>query len=221
MANTLKPSAGIQHCRRILLHWDRIMLYGDDQNPYQLYISDLTQPRYFPTTNTISFDTGKLEPITSMVRFRDMLIVFTKSTIQTLTGHTPEDYVHSLINDIIGCIADRSAVVTGNTVTFLSSEGVQSVKPNQFILEVLNVNRVDQQIHSEITTLAKNDAVAMLHESQYWLCFPSSKVMYRMYYENDNTWVRDISSKLNIVDFMVYGTDVYELTSDGTLYIQD
>lgn len=221
VANTIKPSTGIQHCRRILLHWDRLLMYGDDVNPYQLYISDLTNPTYFPTTNTVSFDTGKLEPITTVIRFRDMLIIFTKSTIQTLTGHTPEDYVHSLINDVIGCIAERSAIVTGNTVTFLSSEGVQSLKPNQFILEVLNVSRVDMGIHTEILTAAKNDAVGMLYNSQYWLYFPSSKEVFRMYYENDNIWARDYSTKLNVADVVVYGTDVYELSTDGTLYLQD
>ena len=221
VANTIKPSTGIQHCRRILLLWDWLTMYGDDINPYQLYISDLTNPTYFPTTNTVSFDTGKLEPITSVIRFRDMLIIFTKSTIQTLTGHTPEDYVHSLINDVIGCIAERSAVVTGNTVTFLSSEGAASLKPNQFILEVLNVSRVDVPIHTEILNDTKNDAVGMLYNTQYWLYFPSSKEVFRMYYENDNIWVRDASTKLNIADVMVYGTDVYELSTDGTLYLQD
>jgi hypothetical protein len=219
--NVIKPSTGIQHCRKIVLHWDRLLLAGDDINPYQIYISDLTNPRYFPTTNTISFDTGKLEPITSIVRFRDMLIIFTKSTIQTVTGHTPETYVHAIIHDGIGCIADRSAIVTGNNIVFLSSEGIMQLTPNQFILEVLNVKRIDIQIHSEILGISKNDAVAMLYNSQYWLCFPSSKVMYRLYYDNNNVWVRDVSTKLNIVDFVVYGGEIYEATSDGNLYIQD
>jgi hypothetical protein len=150
-----------------------------------------------------------------------MLIIFTKSTIQTVTGHTPETYIHAIIHDGIGCIADRSAIVTGNNIVFLSSEGIMQLTPNQFILEVLNVKRIDIQIHSEIMGIAKNDAVAMLYNSQYWLCLPSSKVMYRLYYDNGGVWVRDVSTKLNIVDFVVYGGDIYEATSDGVLYIQD
>jgi hypothetical protein len=150
-----------------------------------------------------------------------MLIIFTKSTIQTVTGHTPETYVHAIIHDGIGCIADRSAIVTGDNIVFLSSEGIMQLTPNQFILEVLNVKRIDIQIHSEILGILKNDAVAMLYNSQYWLCFPSSKVMYRLYYDNNNVWVRDVSTKLNIVDFVVYGGEIYEATSDGNLYIQD
>jgi hypothetical protein len=220
-ANTPPPSGGIQHCTRIMLYWDRLIMWGDDQNPYQIYISDLTNPTYFPTTNTISFDTGKLEPITTIVRFRDILVIFTKSTIQTLTGHTPENFARAIIHDGIGCVAGKTAVVAGGVVLFLSAEGIMQLKPNQFILEVLNVNRIDIPIKSEIAAINSTDASAMLYDSQYWLCFPSSKQMFRMYYENNNVWVRDVSSKLNISKFLVYGADVFELTSDGTLYKQD
>jgi hypothetical protein len=220
-ANTPPPSGGIQHCTRIMLYWDRLIMWGDDQNPYQMYISDLTNPTYFPTTNTISYDTGKLEPITTVVRFRDILVIFTKSTIQTLSGHTPENFSRAIIHDGIGCIAGKSAVVAGGVVLFLSAEGVMQLKPNQFILEVLNVNRIDIPIKSEIAAINNADASAMLYDSQYWLCFPSSKLMFRMYYENNNVWVRDTSTKLNIGKFLVYGADVFELAVDGKLYKQD
>jgi hypothetical protein len=222
LTNTIKPSDGIQHCTQIMLYWDRLIVYGDDKNPYQIYISDLTAPTYFPTTNTISFDTGKLEPIVNITRFRDMLIVFTKSTIQTLTGHTPETFARAIINENIGCIAPRSPVVAGGVILFLSAEGVQQLKPNQFILEVLNVNRIDFPIKSEISKVNKSDACGMLYDSQYWLCFPSSKVVYRYYYEADSpVWVRDISSKLNFSQFLVYGADVFEVGMDGNVYKQD
>src|SRR5206468_27158 len=65
----LLPSSAIQTCTKIMLHWDRIILAKDNTNSFQIYISDLTNPAYFPTTNTISFDNGKQEPITSIVRF--------------------------------------------------------------------------------------------------------------------------------------------------------
>lgn len=222
LANTSKPTGGIQHCTKIMLYWDRLIMYGDDQNPYQIYISDLTNPYYFPTTNTISFDTGKLEPITNITRFRDMLIVFTKSTIQTLTGHTTDNFARAIINEDIGCTAPRSPVVAGGVILFLSAEGVMQLKPNQFILEVLNVNRIDVPIKSELAGINTSDACGMLYDSQYWLCFPSSKVMYRYYYEaNTPVWVRDVSSKLNFAKFLVYGADVFEVSQDGKVYKQD
>jgi len=201
-----------------MLHWDRILLSGDETNPFQVYISDLNNPRYFPVSNTISFDTGKQEPITAMVRYRDFLVVFTKTTIQTLTGKSPEDYRRSLIHDGIGCIADQSAAVTGNNIVFLSDEGIYMLKPNQFVLEVMNVQRIDYPIKSAVPK--DPNACAMVYDSQYWICFPSQKVIYRLYYDNV-MWVRDKSSKLNFVQMNHYGSDVYDLTADGKLYQHD
>src|SRR5690606_12494786 len=80
---SVHPVTGIHTCNRIVLHWDRILLYGDTHNPFQMYISDLQNARYFPVSNTINFDTGKQEAITAAVRFQNMLVIFTKTTIQT------------------------------------------------------------------------------------------------------------------------------------------
>lgn len=217
-ANTSRPSDMIHSCNQIRLHWDRLILFGDTKYGYQAYISDLNAPRYFPVANTISFDTGKQEPITAIVRYRDMLIIFTKTTIQTLVGKSPEDYKRGLIHDGLGCIAPRSAAVVGNHVAFLSAEGVHLLKPNQFILEVMNVSRIDYPIKSEIPEDPM--ACALSYDSQFRICFPSRKTIYRLYYEN-GMWVRDRSNKLNFVQMIHYGNDVYELSEDGGLYKQD
>jgi hypothetical protein len=221
MVNNPLPVSGIQRCRKVLAYYDRLILSGDDSNPYQIYITDLTNPLYAPTTNTISFDTGKLEPITSIVQFRDMLIIFTASTIQTLTGHTTATYARALIQDGIGCVAPRSAIVTGNTVTFLSSQGIMQLKPNPFLIEVLNVNRVDMQVRTEILNAISSDACAFLYNSQYWICFPSSQQMFRLYLEAGMVWTRDFSPKIIMTDCVIYGSNIWELGSDGKIYLQD
>lgn len=223
---SLLNTASMNKCRKILLHWDRILLTQDDTNPYQMYISDLLNPRFFPTTNTISFDFGKQEPITSLVRFRDMLVVFTKSTVQTLTGKSVADYKRSLIHDNLGCIADRTAKVVGNEIVFLSSEGLWKLKPNPFILEMMNVARMDIQIKSEIASLVSDTkACATTADGQYWICFPSVGKIYRYYYDNP-MWVRDTSTvngtnPLNFTQFLTFGDTVYNLTSTGRVYKHD
>lgn len=217
-ANTSRPVTGIQKCRKIKLHWDRLILSGDEDNPFQIYISDLNAPRYFPVTNTISFDTGKREAITSLVRYRDHLIVFTKTTIQIMTGKSPQDYQRSLIHDGIGCVSGRTAQVLGNEIAFLSEEGIHLLKPNAFTLEVMNVSRIDYPIKSVVSS--DEDACAMVFDSQYWICFPSSSVMYRLYYDN-GMWVRDASSKLTFIELSHYGSNVYELSRNGIVYTQD
>ena len=213
------PVTGIQKCRKIMLHWDRILLSGDDTRPYQMYISDLQNPRYFPVTNTINFDFGKQEPITAVVRFQDMLVVFTRSTVQTLLGKSTDDYKRYLIHDGIGCVADRSAVVVGNNVLFLSQDGIYVLRPNPYRLETMNVGRADQLIQREISELqaGSSSACAIAHDSQYWLCFPQAKVIYRYYFER-KTWVKDHSDKLNIAEFLMSADDVLNLTTDGKIY---
>jgi hypothetical protein len=217
-ANITLPVTSIQTCRKIVLHWDRIILAKDNSYPHQMYVSDLNNPRYFPTTNSINFDANKQEPITAMVRYRDMLVVFTKTTIQTLTGKSPSDYRRALIHDGIGCTSDRTAHVIGNHIVFLSNEGIQMLAPSALTLDTLNVKRIDNQIKSAI--VKDPDACGVVHDGQYWICLPSQKIMYRFYYDG-NVWVRDKSSKLNIVDFAVFESKVYELTLDGKLYKQD
>lgn len=217
-ANVTLPVDSIQTCRKIILHWDRFILAKDNLYPHQMYISDLNNPRYFPTTNSINFDANKQEPITALVRYRDMLVVFTKTTVQTLVGKSPSDYRRALIHDGIGCIADRTAHVIGNHIVFLSNEGIQMLAPSALTLDTLNVKRIDSQIKSAI--VRDPDAAGLVHDGQYWICLPSQSIIYRFYYDG-TVWVRDKSSKLNIVAFAEFENRVYELTFDGKLYKQD
>lgn len=218
------PVNGIQTCRKIFLHWDRILMCGDDKNPYQMYISDLQNPRYFPVSNTINFDFGKQEPITAVVRFQDMLVIFTKSTIQTLVGKSTDDYKRYMIHDGLGCIAGRSAVVVGNNVVFLSLDGIYALRPNPYRLETMNVARIDHAIQREIGSItgapAAADACAIAYDSQYWLCLPSKKTIYRYYFER-KTWVKDMSDGLDIAQFLQNDDDVYNMTRNGRLLLHD
>lgn len=213
------PVSGIQRCRKIMLHWDRLLMCADDLNPYQMYISDLQAPRYFPTSNTITFDFGKQEPITAVVRFQDLLVVFTRTTIQTLVGKSTDTYARFMIHDGLGCIAGRTAAVVGNNIIFLSQDGVYALRPNPYRIETLNVQRIDQSIQHEIDT-TQTDACAMSHDSQYWLCYPQSKKIYRYYYER-KVWVLDESPKLNISQFLISANQVYNLTTDARMYRHD
>ncbi len=207
--------AGIKLCNRIRLYWGRLMLFGDPEESTQIYFSDLDNPAYFPQVNTLRFDTGKQEAITAVVRLNDYLTVFSKSVVHILSGKSPSQFAINLINDSIGCIAPKSAVVTGNVVTFLSQEGVFMLKPSTFRLDQLNTQRVDSKIKDEV--LRSEDATALSYDAQYWLCYPNEKIMYRYYYEQ-GVWVKDVSDKLNITHFLQNGDDVFNLTADVKLY---
>lgn len=214
----VQPFLGIQSSTKVTLHWDRLIFSGDSQNPYQIYISELSNPYYYPTTNTISFDTGKQEAITAIIKYRDYLVLFTKTTVHSLTGKSPDDYSRALIHDGIGCVAGRTAHVTGNNILFLSAEGIYQLRPNQYVLETLNVFRADNQIKS--TVYPDTDACGMVFDSQYFICFPSRGYMYRLYYEQ-GVWVRDISSQIKFTQMAHYGFRVIELSNNGKLYLQN
>ena len=219
--NILQSSEGIRTCNRIMLHWDRILLYGDTINPFLMYVSDLQNPAYIPTNNIISYDTGKLEPINSVLRFQDYLVIMTITTTQTLLGKDPSSYERYLIHDTIGCIAPKSAVVVGNQIIHMSYTGISALRPNPYRVEVMNVKRLDVQIHSEILArINQTNAAAIFYDNQYWICFPDDKVIYRFYYEQ-SVWVRDKSNRLDIKQFTAHGGKAYNLTKTGNVYTHE
>jgi hypothetical protein len=124
-----------------------------------------------------------------------------------------------MIHDGLGCVAGRSAVVVGNNVLFLSHDGVYALKPNPYRLETMNVGRIDQSVQREIDP-TQTDACAVVHDSQYWLCFPSKKEIYRYYFER-KVWTKDASTKLNIAQFLLSADDVFNMTTDGYVYKHD
>lgn len=219
---TNKPmnTSGIKTCNKILLHYDRIILAGDTTAPSQIYISDLTNPLYFPTNNTINFDTGKQEDVTAIVRFQNNLIFFTTTSIQTLLGKGPDSYERNLIHDGIGCTHGRTAQVVGNRVFFLSSEGLQALRPNPYRLENMNVERIDYPIKTELEQANRALACAYVNNNQYWLCLPEVKLIYRFNFETE-AWAKDKSDKLNIVHATILDDIVYELSKTGILYAHD
>jgi hypothetical protein len=217
---TTDPSTyeAIHSSRMIRLHYDKLLLGKDSKYPGQIYLSQNFNPRYFPSSNAMDFSLDRREPVTEVVRYQDFLVVFTKSTISSVVGKVTSEITVSLINDHIGCIADRSAKVAGNNIIFLSQEGVMMLRPNQYKLAQMNVQRIDYPIKSEITS--DTNACAMVYDNQYWLSFPDKNTIYRLNYDK-GVWVKDTSSKLNISQFLTYGNDVFNLSTDGVLYKHD
>jgi len=209
-----QKDGGIRSCNRIRLHFNRLILFGDTAEPTQVYFSHLDNPAYFPAVNMFRFDTGKKEPVVTIERIQNYLTVFTKTTIHTITGTGVSDFAINLINDSVGCIAERSAVLTGNVVTFLSQEGVYVLKPANFKLDQLNVQRADTKLKSEIEK--DINACGGSHDAQYFLCYPDDSDVYRFYYEQ-GAWVKDSSAQLNFVQFLSYSGNFYAVTADGKL----
>lgn len=208
----------IHRCNRILLHWNRLIMYGDEQNPDMIYISHLNNPNYFPVPNTLRFENGKKEALTALVQYRDMLIAFTPTTIQALHGKSPADFRRTVLNTSIGCAAPYSAVVVRNHIFFLSSNGVYFLKSVGYVEDKANVEKLDSKIDNIMPR--DTDACAVYHNNQYHLVFPSQKKGFRFYTEL-NAWATDESEKMDFHRMYVRDNRVFGQSKGGDVLAHD
>lgn len=204
--------SGIHTCNRILVHWDRLIIYGDTVNFNVLYMSHLKNPNYFPMPNNLAFETTKNEPINAVARFRDHLVAFTDSSIQALFGKSPADYRRVVLNTSVGCIAPKSVAVMDNYIVFLSAEGVYLLKSVGYVDDKANVTKIDGNI-SNLVYRDKN-ACAIVEDEQYHIVFPDKKERFR-YYKAMGTWVRDTSENMDLASLVIYENELYAQRENG------
>lgn len=205
--NVIVDFSAIQRCNRITLHWNRLILYGDDYGSSMIYISHLNQVNYFPTPNSLSFDNKELEQITALVRYRDMIVAFTPTSIQALYGQSPSDYKRVVLNTKIGCIAPWSAKIVDNYIIFLSYNGIYMLDSVAYTEEQANVTKIDNKIENIV--FKDENATALVTEDQYQIFYPDRKIAYKVYYRQNWIWGKDESEKYDINYTMNFGTEMY------------
>lgn len=215
----LLPSSNIQKCRKILLHWDRLILYdpkpsstdGTTNQQDQMFISHVGEPTYFPTLNVISFSSDTQQAVRKIVRYRNILLVFTPDTVQSLAGKSPSDYVRSLINNQMGALWANSVQVVENDVYFVSKYGMYAIRPNTYTLDNFNVMQLNVLIEGEFAeqfitddatssyALADAQVVSAVYEGQYFLYGLQGKI-YRHYFDR-KAWVTDNMEHMGAIRF--------------------
>lgn len=196
----------IDDCNRILVHNDRVILYGDDNNKDMIYVSHMDNPLYFPVPNCIKFSNPQNEPLTVVLKYRDRLVAMTDTSIQSLVGSSPLDYQKVMLNTTVGCIAPYSAVVVENFIYFLSQDGVYRLKQVGLTEDRANVDKMDTNISNLVSR--DRDACAIFHDLQYHLVFPDKKQRFR-YYNELGAWVMDDSPKLDFNNLYVFNNELY------------
>jgi len=210
---------GIHTCNRILLHWERLVLYGDTTNFDTIYISHLKSGNYFPMTNTLMFETASKEPVNAIVRFRDHLVAFTDSTVQALFGKSPRDYSRRVLNTAVGCIAPRGAAVLDNYIAFVSLDGIYYLKSIGYVDDKANVARLDVRIQN-LTPLGQRDAVVTVYKGELHVMFPQSNKRFR-YYKEQGIWTKDDSPSFKAVEGKVYNTEYFTQLENGQVLKAD
>lgn len=217
--NPPQDEGGIHSCNRILLHWERLILYGDTVNVNTIYISHLKYANYFPFPNTLFFETTKTEPLNALVKFRDSIIAFTDTSIQALYGKGPSDYRRVVLNTSLGCIAPRGACVMDNYVAFVSPEGLYYLKSVGYVDDKANVAPLAEKIDNMIP---KNDrsAVLTMYQGHLYLGYPEQSKRFR-YHKGLSAWGMDTSEYLDVVSSLVHDNELYHLRKDGMIVKED
>jgi hypothetical protein len=144
--------------------------------------------------------------VRKVVRYRNILLIFTPDTVQSLAGKSPDDYVRSLVNNQVGAIWGNSVQVVENDVFFVSKQGIYAIRPNVYTQDNFNVAGLDVLIQDQFADeFIATDAVtssgsasaqvqSTVFESQYIIYGLNGKI-YRHYYDR-RAWVTDTMSHL-------------------------
>ena len=65
------------------------------------------------------------DPITGLVVFREQLVIFSRSTINVLTGNSITDYVLQPVSRNLGCVAEDTIQEIGGDIIFLGPDGLR------------------------------------------------------------------------------------------------
>lgn len=213
-----KPST-IHNCNRVILYWDRLIMYGDRDNDNYMYVSHINNPRYFPKNNSLEFESTQNEPVTCILQFRNLLIGFTPNSVQAVYGKHPGEFQRHMINTDVGCIAPYGACVTENTVTFLSKEGVYSLQSLEYSQDRMNVARLDTKVSDMV--YFDEDACTFSYDKQFHLVYPSKNVRLRYYYER-GAWTMDQSPKLDFTRMYEWNNKLFGISSsNGNVMVFD
>ncbi len=198
----------------IALHYERMWGSGVTGYPDRVYYSAAFDPRDFSTLNESgfielpSFDGGYIIAIETLF---DDVVVFKPQSVYRIIGTYPGTYEVSRIHGVVGTIAGKSIVNTGDLVLFLSSDGIcayNGIKAVPFKPGVLD------GIYDRINTDAVHNAVGVKWGGKVLFALPLDGAE-----ENNAVLEYDLASD----SFMLKtGITVHQFAAaDGKLYISD
>lgn len=117
----------IKKCKYITTIEGRLVFYGNGTR--QIYTSEIDSPFYFTASEIVTADAfGKSEPIVSINTYKDTQIIFTRSTMMSMTRVYPEkgESFWSVLplDGVIGTASHRSVTPIENSLAFVGDEGV-------------------------------------------------------------------------------------------------
>lgn len=148
---------------------DRLVLYSGNT----ILFSELNMFNYFPNFNYVVLPLNSDDSIQKIAYFRGSWIIFTRDSIYRMSGtFLSDDFQVVLINDAIGCFAPESIAAINNTLIFLTSDGLYTIKQNFYMEGLENVEKVDKNIRGIIEPYRIHEA--LVYDEQYLLFMKDS-----------------------------------------------
>jgi hypothetical protein len=223
-------------CNRITEHNGRLCLFGSTTHPDWIFFSTISAKEYFPYSYALQFTNDLQEPVNSITKFMNILVVQSPSYTWGIKGDSPfplstaegEIYRKITINPTIGCIAPHSVKNVRNQIYFLSKEGIFTLKALYAEDLRYNVDPIDRNIYNLVPR--DTNAIAAYFDDQYWLHFPNTGETLR-YYVDKKAWVKDtysawhnfggIHKYINEEGRLRFITELSQFTSGGVIKIFD
>jgi hypothetical protein len=223
-------------CNRITEHNGRLCLFGSTTHPDWIFFSTISAKEYFPYSYALQFTNDLQEPVNSITKFMNILVVQSPSYTWGIKGDSPfplselegEIYRKITINPTIGCIAPHSVKNVRNQIYFLSKEGIFTLKALYAEDLRYNVDPIDRNIYNIVPR--DTNAIAAYFDDQYWLHFPNTGETLR-YYVDKKAWVKDtysawhnfggIHKYINEDGRLRFITELCQFTSGGVIKIFD
>jgi hypothetical protein len=137
--------------------------------PSQLWWSDIYAPEIWPATNYWSFNDGDGDSITCHKPFLGELIVFKRRSIHNLRGTTIDDFRSDMLNNRVGCVGQRAAVVYGNAMYFVADDGLYQF--NGVSASNITQRRIPN-FWARINKANIHKAVAEVWDGLLWIALP-------------------------------------------------
>lgn len=110
--------------------------------------------------------------ISGMIVFKEVLLIFTQSSITQLTGNTSSDFQLQPVTRNIGCVSDDTLQEIGGDVVFLGPDGLRSISATTAFGD-LSLGNISKQIQTEMTQAISSSSsfssVVINKKSQYRL----------------------------------------------------
>ena len=155
----------------LCLHYERVWASGDAANPDRVYYSADFNPEGWSgvQAGTIDIPTWDGASVKAVRTLYNDVIVFKDSEVYRIYGTYPGEYEVEQVHGVVGPIATRSIVTTGDMVYFLSADGLCSY-------DGLKVKRItDNKLETFFLRMNKQyakNAVSIIHKNKLYVALP-------------------------------------------------